>query len=146
MSGLIKIVVLGTGQMGTGIIRLLRQKPGLQLVGVYARRAGRAGLDVGTVLGQQQTIGLQVTGDLPSLLHQTRPHVAIQATCSRVAQAMDEITTLLRHGVNVISIAEEMPIPPMRRHTTLIPSTPLPWPMALRSSAPALTRALSSTY
>jgi hypothetical protein len=111
MSAPIKIVVLGTGQMGTGIIRLLQQKLGLQLVGVYARRAQRASLDVGDVLGQQQAIGLQVSGDLPTLLQQTQPHVAIQATCSRVAHAMAEITTLLRHGVNVISIAEEMAYP-----------------------------------
>jgi hypothetical protein len=111
MSAPIKTVVLGTGQMGTGIIRLLLQKPGLELTGVYGRRAQRAGLDVGQLLGQQQMIGLQLIRDLPTLLSQTRPHVAIQATCSRVTQAMDEITTLLRHGVNVISIAEEMAYP-----------------------------------
>lgn len=107
----IKTVVLGTGQMGTGIIRLLQQKPGLQLVGVYARRAQRAGLDVGTVLVPQQRIGLRVAGDLPTMLRQTRPHLAIHATCSRVTQALEEITTLLRHRVNVISIAEEMAYP-----------------------------------
>jgi 4-hydroxy-tetrahydrodipicolinate reductase len=111
VSAPIKIVVLGTGQMGAGIIQRLLQKTDLELVGVYGRRAQRAGLDVGQVLGQQQTTGIQVTNDLPTLLNQTRPHVAIQATCSRVAQAMDEITTMLRHGVNVISIAEEMAYP-----------------------------------
>lgn len=111
MSAPIKVVVLGTGQMGAGIIQLLLQKPGIELVGVYGRRAQRAGLDIAQVLGQRQTIGLQIASDLPTLLAQTRPHIAIQATCSRVAQAMGEITTLLRHGVSVISIAEEMAYP-----------------------------------
>jgi hypothetical protein len=41
----IRIVVLGTGQMATDIMKLLLQKPGLELAGVYARRTSRGGLD-----------------------------------------------------------------------------------------------------
>jgi 4-hydroxy-tetrahydrodipicolinate reductase len=37
--------------------------------------------------------------------------VAIQATCSRIADAAAEILALLRNGVHVISIAEEMAYP-----------------------------------
>lgn len=107
----VKVVVLGTGQMGSGIIRLLSQKPGLQLVGVYGRRAQRDGADVGRAVGLPNARGLLITHDLPALLVQTQPHIAIQATCSRVAQAIDEIITLLQHGANVISIAEEMAYP-----------------------------------
>jgi 4-hydroxy-tetrahydrodipicolinate reductase len=44
-------------------------------------------------------------------VEETRPDIAIQATCSRFADAFDEIATLLIHGVNVISIAEEMAYP-----------------------------------
>jgi hypothetical protein len=107
----IKVVVLGTGQMGSGIIKLLLQKPGVELAGVYARRAQRAGTDVGKALGLQTNVGVNITHDLPGLLGHTQPHIAIQATCSRVVQAADEITAILRHGTNVISIAEEMAYP-----------------------------------
>jgi 4-hydroxy-tetrahydrodipicolinate reductase len=111
MSDNIKVVVLGTGQMGSGIIKLLLQKQGVELVGVYGRRASRVGLDIGKAIGLGKAIGITITNDLGGLLSQTRPHVAIQATCSRVVQAMDEITTILNHGANVISIAEEMAYP-----------------------------------
>jgi 4-hydroxy-tetrahydrodipicolinate reductase len=37
--------------------------------------------------------------------------VAIQATCSRLVEAAGEIETLVRHGVHVVSIAEEMAYP-----------------------------------
>ena len=40
-----------------------------------------------------------------------QPDVVIQATCSRVEQAADEIKTALKGGANVISIAEEMAYP-----------------------------------
>jgi len=33
--------------MGSGIVRLLLEKPGLELVGAFGRRSERAGTDVG---------------------------------------------------------------------------------------------------
>lgn len=107
----IRVLVLGTGQMGSGIARLLLAKPGFQLVGAFARRAGRAGMDVGAAIGLGRNLGIPVSLDLAALLAQARPDIAIQATCSRLADAMGEITMLVRHGVHVISIAEEMTYP-----------------------------------
>jgi 4-hydroxy-tetrahydrodipicolinate reductase len=111
MSDRIKVVVLGTGQMGSGMIKLLLHKHGLELAGVYGRRACRVGLDVGKAIGLEHAIGVTITNDLEGLLRRTKPHVVIQATCSRVGQAVDEITTALNQGANVISIAEEMAYP-----------------------------------
>lgn len=111
MDGPVKVVVLGTGQMGTGIIQLLLRKRGLELVGVYARRAQRSGLDVGQAVGLGHDLGLYVTNDLPGLLARTQPHIALQATSSRLAQGLDDLAILLRAGINVISIAEEMAYP-----------------------------------
>ena len=107
----VKVVVLGTGQMGSGMITLLLQKPGVDLVGVYGRRTARVGMDVGQALGLDMAIGVPITHDLSGLLAQTKPHVVMQATCSRVVDAVDEITAALHHGANVISIAEEMAYP-----------------------------------
>ncbi len=52
----VRVLLLGTGRMGCAIARLLLERPGLELVGVYARRAERAGRDVGSVLGLDQPI------------------------------------------------------------------------------------------
>ena len=114
MNDSIGVLVLGTGQMGSGIARLVLQKHGLQLVGGYARRKQREGMDVGRVIGLDRDLGLPVETNLENLLDRIRPHVAIQATCSTVAEATEEISTLLRHGVHVISIAEEMAFPRYR--------------------------------
>ena len=111
MSDDLKVVVLGTGAMGAGIIELLQQKRGLTLAGVYGRRPRPTPTDVGLVIGLDERIGLDINNDLADLLTRTKPQVAIQATCSRVEQAMGEIRILLEHGVNIISIAEEMAYP-----------------------------------
>jgi 4-hydroxy-tetrahydrodipicolinate reductase len=111
MEGTIRVVVLGTGQMGSGIIKLLLEKQGIEIAGVYGRRADRAGSDVGEVVGLGREIGVKLTNNLAELLEEARPHIAIQATCSKVVQAVDEIKTILNHGANIVSIAEEISYP-----------------------------------
>jgi 4-hydroxy-tetrahydrodipicolinate reductase len=110
----IRVLVLGTGRMGSGIVRLVLEKDGLALAGAYGRRMEREGLDIGRAAGLDRDLGLGVMTDLAAAIDKTHPDVAIQATCSTVDDAMSEITTLLRHGVNVISIAEEMAWPAHR--------------------------------
>ncbi len=97
--------------MGSGIARLVFDKRGLALVGAYARRVQRRGMDLGRAIGLDCDTGVSVDNDLPAIIARTRPHVAIQATCSRLTDAADELAALLRHGVSVISIAEEMAYP-----------------------------------
>jgi 2,4-diaminopentanoate dehydrogenase len=111
MEDKLKVAVLGTGQMGSGIVRLLIRKRGLEIVGVYARRADRAGVDVGEAIGHGTKIGVELTNDLPGMLSSAKPDVVIQATCSRVEQAAVEIKTAVQGKANVISIAEEMAYP-----------------------------------
>jgi len=111
MSENVRAAVLGTGQMGSGIIKLILQKTGIDLVGVYGRRPERAGTDVGEAIGLEKKIDVKVTNDLPGMLKATKPHIVIQATCSKVIQAVDEIKISLHTGANVISITEEMAFP-----------------------------------
>jgi 4-hydroxy-tetrahydrodipicolinate reductase len=107
----VRVIVLGTGQMGSAIVELLLEKPGLELVGAFGRRRERAGTDLGLALGRAEPIGLAVEADLDALLERARPVVAIQATCSRLADAEGEIAACLGRGTHVISIAEEMAWP-----------------------------------
>ena len=107
----IRVLVLGTGQMGSGIARLVLQKEGLELAGICSRRAALDRGDICRAIGLDRDPGLPISADLSSVIEQTRPQVAIQTTCSRVADAVDDISILLRHGVHVISIAEEMAYP-----------------------------------
>ena len=111
MRDCIRVLVLGTGQMGSGIARLVLDKQGLKLVGAYARRPGRAGMDLGRAIGLGRNLGIPISNDLASVIGQTRPEIAIQATCSRIADAREELEILVRQGVHVISIAEQLAYP-----------------------------------
>lgn len=111
MNNRIRVIVLGTGRMGSGIGRLVLEKQGLELVGAYGRRAQRAGMDLGRAMGLERDLNMVLSGDLAALIEQTRPQIAIQATCSKLTDAGEEIVTLVERGVHVISIAEEMAYP-----------------------------------
>jgi 4-hydroxy-tetrahydrodipicolinate reductase len=107
----IRVLVVGTGQIGSAIARVLLDRPGLVLAGAYGKRAERAGIDLGRAIGLDRDLGLPIHTDLDGAVTATRPHVAIQATCSRLVDAAREIETLVRRGVHVVSIAEEMAYP-----------------------------------
>ncbi len=110
----VRVLVLGSGQMGSGIARLVLEKQGLELVGVFGKRPERAGMNVGRVIGLEHDLDLRISADLIATIHQAEPHLAIQATCSKLSEAMAEIDPLVRRGIHVVSIAEEMAFPTHR--------------------------------
>lgn len=114
VGGPVRVLVVGSGQMGSGIARLVLAKHGLELVGVCGKRTQRAGLNVGRAIGLDRDLDLRISTDLNAAIDLQRPHVAIQATCSKLSEAKVDITTLLQRGVHVISIAEEMAYPACR--------------------------------
>jgi 4-hydroxy-tetrahydrodipicolinate reductase len=97
--------------MGSSIGRLILQKPGLRLCGAVGRRKERAGSDLGAILGLEEDLGIRLSADLEEVLAAAKPEVAIQATCSRVSEAHEELRSCIEHRVNVISLAEEMSYP-----------------------------------
>ena len=110
-------MILGTGQMGAGIARHILDTTGLELVGAYGRRRERSGTDVGRAIGLKRDLGFAIEADLAALAERTQADVAVQATCSRLDDAWPEIAILLRQGVSVVSIAEEVAYPAYRSPT-----------------------------
>jgi 4-hydroxy-tetrahydrodipicolinate reductase len=97
--------------MGSGIARMVLAKPGLELVGAFSKRAHRGGMDLGEVIGLDRVLGISINSDLEKVIEETQPEVAIQASYSRATDAAIDISTLVQHGINVISIADEMVYP-----------------------------------
>jgi len=88
--------------------------PGLELVGAYGKRRERAGADLGRAIGLDRDVGIAIDADLEMAAKRAQPHVALQATCSRLDDAWPEIAIMLRNGISVVSIAEEMAYPACR--------------------------------
>ena len=107
----IAVLVLGAGRMGVGISQVVLGKKGLQLVAVCDPRPQLVGSDIGRLIGAGNDVGVRVDSDLEMAIRRTRPQLAIQACCSKLEDAWHDVCSLVRAGVNVISIAEEMAYP-----------------------------------
>ncbi len=107
----IRTVILGSGHMGSEIIKLILEKEGFALAGVYGRRKNRQGMDVGEALDLRRKVGVSIDTDLTGLLDRVRPDVVVQATSSTMLQSEAEMAAALEVGADVVSISEEASFP-----------------------------------
>jgi 2,4-diaminopentanoate dehydrogenase len=96
------------GAMGSGMARLMLEKPDLEIVAAVDRYPEYVGQDLGQVLELDRDLGVIVTDVPESVLDKEAVDVVILATTSWTARQMPELRMIISAGINVISIAEEM--------------------------------------
>lgn len=107
----VRVVQWGLGAMGSGMARLIEGKDGLQLVGGIDKRTEYVGKPLHQVLGTNTDLGATVTDDPASVLDSSHVDCVVIATTSWVKEQMEDLRTILRAGINCVSIAEEMASP-----------------------------------
>lgn len=107
----IRVIQWGLGAMGSGIARLLLSKQGMRLVGAFDLDPGKVGHDIGDFLGQGSygTTIEKPPGDDGTWT--VDGDVLILATASFTKDVSEQISLAVKHGLNVITIAEEMAYP-----------------------------------
>ena len=109
MSDKIRVAMLGTGQMGSGMMKLILEKQGLELVGACDTR--NDGFETREYNTANRNVNVGIYNNLDSMMKEAKPEIVLQATCSKVSEAEMDINILVKNGINVISIAEEMSFP-----------------------------------
>ncbi len=107
----ISVVVYGTGAMGGAMIRLIQQRPALQLVGAVDWDEKKIGRDAGEVAGLGQRLGVPVSYPPEPLLEQVQADVALLATTAFLDEAIFPIQVLMKHKINIVTIAQELFFP-----------------------------------
>lgn len=105
-----RVAIWGFGAMGSGIARNVLSKYELQLVGVHDVRTEYIGKDVGNLLGLEK-IGVKVYDNPIEMIKKTNPDLVVIATNSFISVVKDQIISILKENINVITIAEEMAHP-----------------------------------
>ncbi|QHS16504.1 dihydrodipicolinate reductase [haloarchaeon 3A1-DGR] len=99
----IRVVQCGIGAMGTEMLRLLTDDPGVTVVGAVDVDPETIGRDVGAITGGGD-VGIEVADDLESVLEATEPDAVCLATADAAAEAMvADLLTCLRAGADVVS-------------------------------------------
>jgi hypothetical protein len=107
----IRVLQWGLGAMGSGMARLMLEKPGLQIVAAVDGRPDYAGKELGEVLGIGKHLGVTVTNKPETVLDRQKVDVVTLATTSWAKDQMPDLRKILGAGINCITIAEEMADP-----------------------------------
>ncbi len=114
----IRVVQFGVGPIGASIVRLMRQKHSLEIVGAVDKDPAKAGRDLGEVVrAKDAPWGVTVSAAAASVL--AKPvDVVVHTTSSYLPNVMDELLECLSAGCCVVSTCEELAYP-FRKHPEL---------------------------
>lgn len=96
--GKLRVVMWGTGKVGSLATRAVLDNPDYALVGVHAFSPEKVGQDAGALCGRPET-GIRATGDIAAVIA-ARPDVVIYTPFTG---DVDDLVVLLENGINVLS-------------------------------------------
>ena len=107
----IRVVQFGVGPIGASIVRLMRQKSDLEIVGAIDKDPAKAGRDLGEIIGAADAPwGIGVVADAEAIL-QKPVDVVVHTTSSYLANVMDQLLECLAAGCCIVSTCEELAYP-----------------------------------
>jgi 2,4-diaminopentanoate dehydrogenase len=107
----IRAIQYGVGPIGASIVKLLREKESIDIVGAIDTDPAKVGRDLGDVVGASDAPwGIRVSGDSRGVLEQSAD-VVLHTTSSSLPKVMDQLLACLDVGSCVVSTCEELSYP-----------------------------------
>ena len=99
-----RVVQWSTGNVGRHAIAGIDARPDLELAGVWVSTSDKVGRDAGELAGLGRTLGVTATNDQEQLLD-SRPDCVVYTAMAddRLGEAIEDLTRILRAGINVVS-------------------------------------------
>ena len=107
----IKVVSIGLGPIGAGVVKQLAARKGFTLVGAVDIDPAKIGRDVGEVCGVGRKLRVAVTDDITKTLKAVKPDVAVLCTSSSIKKVVPEFEAVLKQKVPIVSTTEELAYP-----------------------------------
>src|SRR5438094_217599 len=129
----IRAIQYGVGPIGASIVKLMREKQAIEIIGAIDLDPAKAGRDLGEVVGAQDSpSGVKVFADAKEALD-LNPDVVIHSTSSSLPKVMDQLLACLEAQSCIVSTCEELSYP-FRTHPELaakLDATAKEWGVAL---------------
>lgn len=107
----IRAVQYGVGPIGAAILRLMREKQAVEIIGAIDTDAAKAGRDLGELVGAADAPwGVSVSADAGKVLAESAD-VVIHSTSSYLPEVADQLLECLEAEACVISTCEELAYP-----------------------------------
>jgi hypothetical protein len=114
----IRAIQYGIGPIGASILKLMREKEAIEIIGAIDNDPAKIGKDLGEVVGASDAPwGVKVSGDARGVLEQSAD-VVMHTTSSSLPKVVDQLLACLDVGSCVVSTCEELSYP-YRTHPEL---------------------------
>ncbi len=107
----IRAIQYGVGPIGAAIVKLLREKHSVEVIGAIDKDPAKAGRDLGEVVGAPDAPwGVPVAGDAAVMLGKSAD-IVVHSTSSTLPSVMDQLLESLAAESCVVSTCEELAYP-----------------------------------
>ncbi len=114
----IRAIQYGIGPIGASILKLMREKEAIEIIGAIDNDPAKIGKDLGEVVGATDAPwGVKVSGDARGVLEQSAD-VVMHTTSSSLPKVVDQLLACMDVGSCVVSTCEELSYP-FRTHPEL---------------------------
>ena len=107
----IKVLHVGIGPIGAGVVRQVAARRGFTIVGAVDVDPAKAGRDLGEVCDVGRKLRVKVTDDLTKTIKAVRPDIAVLCTSSSLKKVVPEFEAVLKLKVPIVSTTEELVYP-----------------------------------
>lgn len=107
----IKVLHVGVGPIGAGVVRQVVGRKWLKIVGAVDLDPAKVGKDLGDVAGVGRKLGVKISDDVVKTIKAVRPDIAILCTRSSLRKVVSEFETVLKLKVPIVSTTEELAYP-----------------------------------
>ena len=113
-----RVIQYGIGPIGASIVRLMRQKNSLEIVGAIDTDPQKVGRDLGEVVGATDSPWGVLISDDPGSVFAKPADAVVHSTSSYLTSVMDQLLSCVAAGLCVVSTCEELSYP-FRKHPEL---------------------------
>jgi 4-hydroxy-tetrahydrodipicolinate reductase len=110
----VKVVLYGIGAIGSEVAKFALTRPWLKIVGAVDSDPAKIGSDLGSVLTLERPLGIAVSSDPTSLFQRVDADVVLLTTGSFLPAIYDQLETIARAGLDVVTSAEELAFPTLQ--------------------------------
>ena len=110
-SGPIRVVHVGLGPIGVGVVRQVAERKGFKIVGAADIDPNKIGRDLGEVAGLGRTLRVKVSGDVKKAIKSAKPDVVVLCTSSSLKRVTPQIEEIVKLKVPIVSTTEELAYP-----------------------------------
>jgi 2,4-diaminopentanoate dehydrogenase len=110
-SGPIRVMHVGLGPIGAGVVRQVAERKGFRIVGAADIDPIKVGRDLGEVADLGRTLRVKVTEDIKQAIKSSKPDVVVLCTSSSLKRVTSQIEEILALKVPIVSTTEELAYP-----------------------------------